>query len=191
MKGFSKYANVGGGEDPKPLSPQQLQDWNRYVDWLESKGMKGSTELDKGETSFKWLADYQRENPQTTISKETIKSVQYEMQKLADNVRNFERRRNNNNAEKLMQGTSKLDGIPGSKTTSFKFPVMVENNYHNNSLVSTRNLGLVNGDGNPSSMPPAMSSVRNKIPKGAKLERLQDGVYYEDPQSGDLVKVSD
>ncbi len=176
---------TGGGEDPPPLSPQQLKDWNSYIDWLESKGMKGSVELDKGETSFKWLADYQRENPQTTISKETIKSVQYEMQKLADNVRDFERRRNNPNAENLMQGTSQLDGIPGSKTTSFKFPIMTEKQYYNNSLVSSRNLGLVGGDVNQAQK---TNTLGKPIPKGAKLEKLQDGIYYEDPNTGDLVR---
>ena len=175
-----------GEEPPKGLSPQQLQDWNRYIDWMDSKGMKGSKELDKGENAFKWLAAYQQENPQTTITKDSIKSVQYEMEKLANNARDFARRKNNPNAENLMRGISQLDGIPGSKTTSFKFPDLIQKNYHENALVSNRNLGLLNGD--MTSQTQQQNIYRKPPPKGVKLEKLDDGNYYYEDENGDLVK---
>ena len=171
-------------ENQKDLTPQQRRDWNAYVDWLEKKGLKGSKELDKGETSFKHLDDFIKENPTTTISRDIIKDVQMEVQALADNVRDFARRKNNPNAENLMTGTSKFDGIPGSKTTSFKFPVMIEETYHNDNLKERNNLGLIGGDMKPS----MVTTARPQLPKGAKLEQLQDGVYYEDPKTGDMVK---
>lgn len=178
------YRTSGGNE---PLTQKQMQDWNNYVDWLEKNKMKGSTALDNGDVSFQWLEKYRKENPSTTISREIIPQIQSEMQKLADNVRSFEQRRGNPRADALMQGTSKTDGIPGSKTTSFKFPNVTLNNYRNDNLISSQNLGLTNGSTQPTT---GIASLRKKLPEGVKLEKLQDGYYYEN-KDGDLVKWSD
>jgi hypothetical protein len=58
--------------------------------------------------------------------------------------------------------------------------------YHNNNLVKKENLGLVDGNMNPE------KKLQNKkpIPKGVEIIKLADGNYYEDPDSGDLVKIN-
>jgi len=173
-------------DDPKKLTPEQIKAWNDYVSWLEKKGMAGSKELDKKDNGLKWLNTYIKENPSTPLKPEHIVLVQQETQKLAENARAFAARRNDPNAQNIMQGTSKFDGIPGSRTTSFKFPVMIEENYRNNNLVSSNNLGLVSGDFKP--IESGMNRRKQKLPPNVKLEKLQDGYYYEDPQSGDMVK---
>jgi hypothetical protein len=180
--------NGGGGEEPiQPLTSQQRSDWNAYIDWLEKKGYKGSTELDKQSTGLakSLLEQYRKEYPKTSISYDNIRQVQMEMQNLRKNVQDFEKRRNNPNAENLMNGVSDVDGWPGSRTTSFKFPMMTENFYHNNALVKSRNLGVVGADLNPAQKP---TSLQKPLPKGVKLEQLEDGIYYEDPSTGDMIK---
>jgi hypothetical protein len=64
---------------------------------------------------------------------------------------------------------------------------MVVNQYHNNDLVSSENLGLLGGDMTPE----RKAQIMKKLPQGVTLEKLKDGYYYADPNSGDLVKVSD
>lgn len=182
----------GGGDDPstQKLSPQQMKDWNGYVDYVEKMGYKGSTELDKKSTGLarKLFDNYLKENPSASIKYDDVKKVQMEMEELKNNVQGFAKRRNDPNAEKLMSGISKVDGWPGSRTTQYKFPIMQEVSYHNNELVSNRNLGLMGGDMKPTGQQGIASGIAKKLPPNVKLEKLQDGYYYEDPQTGDLVK---
>lgn len=171
--------------DPKPLEPKQREDWNNYVNWLEKKGYKGSPLLDKKETGLarNLFDQFIKENPKSTINYETVKSVQYEMQKLRDAAQGFAARRNDPNAKNIMSGVSKLDGWPGSKTTSFKFPSMSEKQYYNNALQSQKNLGIVNPE-----LKPATALAMKPVPAGVKIEKMSDGhFYYEDPSSGQLV----
>jgi hypothetical protein len=182
--------NTSKKDDPPPLTPKQRQDWNTYVDWLDKKGMKGHPDLDKKDISFQYLDQFIKENPSTSLSRDTVKPIQDEMTNLAINSRALAARKNDPNADKLMQGTSISDGIPGSRTTRFKFPEMVMNQYRNNSLTSSQNLGLVD------SKLQAQGIAANKkpLPKGVKLEPLYDssgkqtGMGYTDPQTGDTIQ---
>lgn len=189
----SGMAPIGPGDDEPiaPLTPKQMQDWNRYVDYLELKGYKGSKDLDKKETGLakKLLEDFRKEYPDASITYDDVKKVQIEMQKLKDQAQGFAARRNDPNATKIMAGVSQVDGWPGAKTTSFKFPEMAERQLHNNSLVGQRNLGLVSG-----SFQPTGAAVQKKpLPKGVKLEPLYDaagnktGMGYTDPATGDVI----
>lgn len=172
------------GDEPKPLSPQQMKDWNSYVDFVKMKGHYGSKELDKKSTGLakNLLNEFIQTNPGTSINYETVKSVQQEMQKLKQSAQAFAARRNDPNATKIMGGISDVDGWPGSKTTQFKFPQMEEKLYHNDSLKRTTDLGLVNGWLNPST---SSSNVR-PLPKGAKLEKMSDGRLYYMGDDGDM-----
>lgn len=185
---------VGGGDDPKapPLSPQQMSDWNRYVDWLEKKGYKGSKELDKKETGLarKLLEDFRKETPDVTITYEDVPKVQSEMQKLADAARSFETRRGNPNASKIMSGVSKLDGWPGSRTTAFRFPDMMQQQFQNGALVEQKELGLVNSALKPTGVLQVMKDNPNRavVPGGKQLEKMGDGNWYYTNAQGDLVR---
>lgn len=181
----------GGDNPPKQLTPEQMQAWNQYVDYLEKKGYKGHKDLDKKETGLakKLMDNFIKENPGTPLTYDDVKSVQLEMQKVKDQVQAFAARRNDPNASKAMAGISTVDGWPGSKTTSFKFPAVVQNNYHNDKLVGSENLGLVsgNGIGNP------LLAGRKQLPPGVTLEKMYNpdktfaGMGYQDPKTGDIV----
>jgi len=62
-----------------------MQQWNSYVDWLDSKGMKGSPELDKGDKGFQMMEEYRKINPSFTIKKDDIGTIQKQLQ----DYRNF------------------------------------------------------------------------------------------------------
>jgi hypothetical protein len=75
-----KKSNMkAGGDNETPTStvnPAVMQQWNQYVDWLDSKGMKGSPELDKGDTGFRMMEAYRKENPSFTLTKDDVGVVQ-------------------------------------------------------------------------------------------------------------------
>ena len=63
-----------------PLSVQQRQDWNAFLDYLGKKGIGGSKDLDARDKSLglSYLKQYQKENPNTTITPDVIPQVQYD-----------------------------------------------------------------------------------------------------------------
>jgi hypothetical protein len=130
--GKTKYKTVGkkqtGGSD---VSADLRTDWNNYVTWLEQKGVKGSPELDKNNTGFKYLEEYRSANPNTLLTKEAIPKVQGYLQEYRNWV--IESHKNKTRPiefkadpgkdyELFMPNLSKVDGYPGQFTTSYKFP---------------------------------------------------------------------
>lgn len=187
-KSVSNAIEVKEGLNIRTVSSKERNDWNSFIDFVESKGLQGSEKLDKGSDALakSLFTEYKKLNPKTTLTYELVPSIQYEMQKLKQNVQGFAERRNDPNAKNLMSFVSKVDGWFGSRTSQSKFPFMIENDYHNNNLVSSENLGLIGADMTPEKK----AEMMKKIPKGAKLEKLDGGIFYEN-EDGDLVKVSD
>ena len=184
---------TGGGDEPKDLTPQQRKEWNAYVDWIDKKGYKGSPLLDKKDTGLasSLFNQFKKENPNTTISLDHVKAVQSEMETLANSARNFEARRGNPNAQNIMQGVSKVDGWPGSRTTSFKFPDMDKTTYNNSVLTSHQNLGILNPQLKPTDSTAARALQPTVAPSGSlKLEKMADGKYYYQNRDGDYVQYN-
>lgn len=170
----------------RPVTAQERMEWNQFLDFVKEKGYEGSKELDKKSDALarKLFDEFKKLHPETTLSYELVASIQYEMHKLRQTARGFAKRHNDANADIIMSGISKVDGWFGSQTSQYKFPAMFLDSYHNNNLVKSENLGLVGSD-----MQTARSERSKKpLPPGVKLMQYEDGVYYEDPQSGDLVK---
>lgn len=57
-----------------------MQQWNSYVDWLDSKGMKGSPELDKSGKGLQMMEEYRKVNPSFTLKKDDIGVIQQRLQ---------------------------------------------------------------------------------------------------------------
>lgn len=149
-------AKMGGGEvmpDPpeenNPVITNKLRkDWNDYVSFLESKGMKGKPELDKDGLGFKMIDEYRKVNPNTLVSKETIIPIQKEFQ----NYRNWSLDQIKQGKAKLAEGVtpenymralSIIDGIPGQRTTSFRFPESYLTTFNDGKNMGTVNHGFV------------------------------------------------
>lgn len=185
--------NPGGGDPttPQPLTPQQMREWNMFIDFLQKKGIAGSKDLDSKNKNLgaNLFEQFRKEVPGVTITYDIVKPVQTEMQKLKDAAQSFAARRGDLNASNIMSGVSKVDGWLGSRTSQFKFPEMTENQLHNNQLVASNNLGLLGGGLKPAGATAMLK--KPTIPTNAKIEKLQDGYYYQDESTGDLVKVRD
>jgi hypothetical protein len=72
----AKPAEEGGGENPKEADLQKIkEDWNKYLEYLEEKGVKGSPELDKGGLGNKYFQEYIKANPETSLSPAVIPKI--------------------------------------------------------------------------------------------------------------------
>ncbi len=121
------YSLIASAIEPtKPIIDDKIkQEWNNYVGWMASKGMKGKPELDTNELGFKMLDQYKKENPSTILSREHILPIQKEFQtyrqKSLENIK-AGKAKFDGKEEDFMPGLSKLDGYPGMNTTSYTFP---------------------------------------------------------------------
>ena len=127
--------NTQDPTDPQ-VSSKLRRDWNDYVQYLADRGMKGNPVLDKNGVWADWIEKYRKDNPGTSISKETIPAIQQEFQKYRDWGLNeiksgrmkFAPQTNESN---YLKDLSQVDGIAGQRTTSFKFPETYLNTFDN------------------------------------------------------------
>lgn len=79
----------GNGGDPpaieapanyKPSTPDERSRWNKFLDFLESKGMSGNKELDKRDRSrgLELLTEFNKTNPQYRVDPSFVPRAQYE-----------------------------------------------------------------------------------------------------------------
>lgn len=144
MKISSLVINEG---NPTDVSNKLREDWNKYIDWLEKKGYKGSPALDKNDFGGKMIDMYRRENPQTTVSRETIKPIQQEFSKYRDwsldQVKQGKAMLSSGaTPDNYMKSLSIIDGIAGQRTTSFRFPESYLTTFKNGQNTGTKNLGF-------------------------------------------------
>lgn len=123
-----KNMKTGGGDEKSPtITNKEREQWNHYVDWLRTKKVAGDPSLDKDGLGFKYLDEYRKENPNTSLSKELILPIQQDLQQYRQYRINevksgkavFEKGVDENN---FMDHLSKVDGYPGQYTTSVKYP---------------------------------------------------------------------
>lgn len=130
----------------KPLTSEERSFWNEYVKHLESKGLKGSAELNKRNPDLsrkvfdeyaKGRASYDDLIPRVQAEASSYRSKAIDMIKAGkaqyigyDKDKDF---------QKFMPGLSNVDGWAGSSTTNFKFPNEVVTDTINNKVVPRRN----------------------------------------------------
>jgi len=111
------------------------KEWNKYIEFLAEKGLKGSPSLDKDDLGGKMIDEYRKNNPDTVISRELIVPIQKEFQNYRkfrlDGIKKgdikFSEGVDENN---FMRALSVVDGIAGQRTTSFSFPEDYMNYYN-------------------------------------------------------------
>ena len=133
--------------DPEVDNNIRLE-WGKYVDWLEKRGLKGHPSLDKDDLGGKMIDAYRKENPSTPISREIIPTIQKEFSKYRDwslnQVKEGKAKLSDGvTPENYMKALSIVDGIPGQRTTSFKFPESYLTTFNNGKKVETINKGFV------------------------------------------------
>jgi hypothetical protein len=123
-----------------PLTIEQREDWNKYLEFLGNKA--GSPELDKGVPSKgrQLLSAYLKDNPNSSLNDfsdqdNLVKSIQYEMQVMRKGNNGSDIGLKDPNELKAMQDLlsiqrkpwmsvdlSKMDGNPGQYTTLGYYP---------------------------------------------------------------------
>ena len=83
-------------------------DWNKYLDYLESKGVKGDEKLDKGGLGNQYFLEYIKANPTTSLSVDVI-----------PRIRNLYTELRNSNIEEMKKGKASFatGGIVNGKGT--------------------------------------------------------------------------
>lgn len=146
---IAKPTGSGGDEDAQ-VSNKLRSDWNDYIDWLERKGLRGHPSLDTQDNGGKMIDLYRKENPYTSVSRETIIPIQNEFQKYRNwSLDQIKQGKANLNLPKgatiddYMKDLSIVDGIAGQRTTSFKFPETYLKTFDSSrNLQSTQNTGF-------------------------------------------------
>lgn len=130
----------------KPLTSQQRQDWNKYLDYLEKKGLQGSPTLDTGvPTKGKIeLENYLKQNPNSSLNQFNnitglVKNIQYEMKLLRkgddgspfnltpDELKAYQKLLYKTRNRFMTINVSDTDGNPGQYTTGEYYPSLSGN----------------------------------------------------------------
>lgn len=123
------------------------EEWNKYLDWLEFKGMRGKPDLDKNDLGGKMIDTYRKQNPNTPITREIIPAIQKDFSKYRDwSLEEIKAGRSalapGTTPENYLRALSIVDGIPGQRTTTFKFPSKYMETYNNGKLVANEKTGF-------------------------------------------------
>jgi hypothetical protein len=121
-------AKTNGLMDAKP---SLMEDWNNYVAWMKDRGYSGSPKMNKPDFSSTVLEEYRMDNPNTSITPETISQVQAEIINYRTQAIEMAKRGKIKMAEdpgkdyeKFMPWVPKtgVDAINGQYTSQFRFP---------------------------------------------------------------------
>lgn len=71
---------AAGDPIPKPveITPEYKAEWNKFLDFLNTKGYRGNKELDKRDTNLgkQLMEEYLKTNPKTVLKYDLIKPIQ-------------------------------------------------------------------------------------------------------------------
>ena len=134
--------SVGSGGDTKPtyapLSIPERENWNKFIDFVDSKGLKGHPSLDKRDQSVGMglIQQYNQLNPKAPIDPNYVPRVQADLQNYRTNVVNQwkagkivpQAGQVIRTEADIMPNISPIDGWLGSRTSSYKYPAASANN---------------------------------------------------------------
>jgi len=118
------------GEKPKPLTAQDKAKWNKFIGFVEANNMKNNPVLDQRnkQVGMSLLQKFNLANPKDALPTDIVPRVQQELQDYRTNLVNQWKAGRIAPIEgvktegDLMSGISKVDGWPGTKTLSSRFP---------------------------------------------------------------------
>ena len=159
--------------------------WNGFVDFVDSKGLKGSTDLDNRDKSLSkdlWN-EYSSSNNLNLEYEQFIPAVQKEIQNYRataiDRIKSGQSRFKDFTNEQVndpsfdwdnnfMKGLSDVDGWAGSRTTSWKFPSSVIKNKSTGDTLKVDNKPIPN-------------KTYTKFKQGGTIEEKVKNVIVEGP----------
>ncbi len=145
----TRLGNIDNDDESKepPIDDKDKEEWNKYIDWLQAKGLRGHPSLDKDGLGNKMILKYKEENPNTTLSVEKVKPIQKEFLKYRDwSLGQIKAGKaafgEGVNEDNYMKNLSNVDGLAGQYTTSFQFPSSYLKYLENNKLQRIENQGF-------------------------------------------------
>lgn len=135
-KSLSKLKALNETDPTSDRATKLKAAWNDYQAWLKKRGLAGHPSLDKGvgenNVGIQYLRQYKKENPTSLAAPENIKEIQSHFQnyrQFAINEIKNKRATYSGDVSKIdtpdsdfMRALSIVDGIPGSRTTTYAFP---------------------------------------------------------------------
>lgn len=111
-------------DPPVNITPEQKSEWNKFLDFVNSKGFRGNKDLDKKDTNMgKSLMDeYLRLNPQSKLSYDIVKPIQESVIKDWDMMRKIQSIKGVKAINADDRKLSEPDGWLGSLTSNGYFP---------------------------------------------------------------------
>jgi hypothetical protein len=124
-----------------PLKPEQRQQWNDFLDYVDKQGLSGSTKLDARDQSLGLglMAKYKKANPDFSITPEDLPKIQYDQYLLrkGDSYPTLSPQalsyvRNGLNPAYMARAVSPVDGWLGSLTSKLYYPTATRADNHGN-----------------------------------------------------------
>lgn len=105
----------------KSLSASEKADWNSLLDFMNSKGYRGSKELDKGDDSLakSIVQQYRQLNPKTSITYDKVRPMQEAVLQDWDTMHKIQQLQG---LKPTVRQLSPVDGRLGSLTSNAYFP---------------------------------------------------------------------
>lgn len=122
VKGISGLKPTG--KLPSGLSPEQKKEWNAFVDFIKSKGLQGSPELDKRDKKLaeSLMTEFAKSNPKSGLTLSLVGTIQSELIKANEIARKITGQGMASSSANLPEQLSKVDDWAGSITTRTYFP---------------------------------------------------------------------
>lgn len=190
-----QYTSGGGEEKGKeakkqPLTPQEMNEWNAFIRFVKQKGLAGSKDLDRRDKNLgaQLFSEFKAANPNTSIGYDIVPRAQQEFLNFQKFHRGF-KQREGVQGEDQFDHLSPDDGWFGSYTSQQELiPMVKQTTDSTGRVLSTANMGLMNGLGQPVNA----HTFSKSLPKGGQLERLKDAQgreFYGYPDENGDIKV--
>lgn len=113
---------------PKSLSPAEKENWNKFINFVATQKMAGNPVLDQRnkQVGMSLLQKFNYANPNSALDTNIVPRVQQELQNYRQGlIQQWKAGKIQSDAkseDEIMPGISPVDGWPGTKTLSSKFP---------------------------------------------------------------------
>lgn len=131
---YGKQVTGGGGDAPAKLTPQEKENWNKFIQFVADQKMTGHPDLDRRDKSvgLGLLNHFNQMYPNAKLDPAIIPRVQQELQDYRANlIKQWKGGKIQTDAKdesEVMPNLSPVDGWPGTRTLSHRFPVATMTN---------------------------------------------------------------
>ena len=112
-----------------PLTIQEREMWNNFLEYLKKKGIQGSAALDNRDTNMgqQLMEEYRKQDPHFTLTYDRVPDVQNDLQTYRQQLVNKYKAdptiiNGIKSVDEIMPNLSAVDGWLGSKTSQQRYP---------------------------------------------------------------------